>query len=100
MKKRLKALEARSLRRAGSTEMPARRAGEGQDEKDAREFESDAQAIAAPKTPPTSAQKGVGRIYQQTFLDTYAKAAFAKLTIARPPVTAADCQRSRLALLR
>ena len=34
--------------------------------------------------------KGVGRIYQQTFIDTYAKVAFAKLYTTKTPITAAD----------
>lgn len=34
--------------------------------------------------------KGVGRIYQQTFVDTYAKVAFAKLYTTKAPITAAD----------
>ena len=34
--------------------------------------------------------KGVGRIYQQTFVDTYSKVAFAKLYITKTPITAAD----------
>src|SRR6202012_768744 len=34
--------------------------------------------------------KGVGRIYQQTFVDTYAKVAFAKLYTTKTPLTAAD----------
>jgi len=34
--------------------------------------------------------KGVGRIYQQTFVDTYAKVAFAKLYTTKTPITAAD----------
>jgi len=34
--------------------------------------------------------KGVGRIYQQTFVDTYAKIAFAKLYTTKTPITAAD----------
>jgi len=34
--------------------------------------------------------KGVGRIYQQTFADTYAKVAFAKLYGTKTPITAAD----------
>ena len=33
--------------------------------------------------------KGVGRIYQQTFIDTYAKVAFAKLYDRKTPITAA-----------
>lgn len=34
--------------------------------------------------------KGVGRIYQQTFIDTYSKVAFAKLYCTKTPITAAD----------
>jgi transposase InsO family protein len=34
--------------------------------------------------------KGVGRIYQQTFIDTYSKVAFAKLYTNKTPITAAD----------
>jgi transposase InsO family protein len=34
--------------------------------------------------------KGVGRIYQQTFVDTYSKVAFAKLYPTKTPITSAD----------
>lgn len=34
--------------------------------------------------------KGVGRIYQQTFVDTYSKVAFAKLYTTKTPITSAD----------
>lgn len=34
--------------------------------------------------------KGVGRIYQQTFIDTYSKVAFAKLYTNKTPITSAD----------
>ena len=34
--------------------------------------------------------KGVGRIYQQTFVDTYSKVAFTKLSTTKTPITAAD----------
>lgn len=34
--------------------------------------------------------KGVGRIYQQTFVDTYSKVAFAKLYTSKTPITSAD----------
>ena len=34
--------------------------------------------------------KGVGRIYQQTFVDTYSKVACAKLYTSKTPITAAD----------
>lgn len=34
--------------------------------------------------------KGVGRIYQQAFVDTYSRVAFAKLYTTKTPITAAD----------
>ncbi len=34
--------------------------------------------------------KGVGRLYQQTFVDTYSKIAFAALYTTKTPITAAD----------
>jgi hypothetical protein len=34
--------------------------------------------------------KGVGRVYQQTFVDTYSKVAFAKLYKSKTPITSAD----------
>ena len=40
--------------------------------------------------------KGVGRIYQQTFIDTYSKVGFAKLYDCRTPVTAADLLNDRV----
>jgi hypothetical protein len=44
----------------------------------------------------TSSLKGVGRIYQQTFIDTYAKVAAAKLYDRRTPITAADLLNDRV----
>jgi transposase InsO family protein len=40
--------------------------------------------------------KGVGRIYQQTFIDTYSKMAFAKLYDRKTPLTAADLLNDRV----
>ena len=40
--------------------------------------------------------KGVGRIYQQTFIDTYSKVGFAKLYDRKTPVTAADLLNDRV----
>jgi hypothetical protein len=34
--------------------------------------------------------KVVGRVYQQTFVDTYSKVAFTKLYITKPPINAAN----------
>jgi len=38
----------------------------------------------------------VGRIYQQSFIDTYAKVAFAKLYDRKTPITAADLLNDRV----
>lgn len=40
--------------------------------------------------------KGVGRIYQQTFIDTYAKVGFAKLYTTKTPITSADLLNDRV----
>ena len=40
--------------------------------------------------------KGVGRVYQQTFIDTYAKVGFAKLYDRKTPITAADLLNDRV----
>ena len=40
--------------------------------------------------------KGVGRIYQQTFVDTYSKVAFAKLYAMKTPITSADILNDRV----
>ena len=45
-----------------------------------------------------SAMKGVGRIYQQTFIDTYTKVVFAKLYDRKTPITAAEILNDRVLL--
>lgn len=40
--------------------------------------------------------KGVGRIYQQTFVDTYSRVACAKLYTTKTPITAADLLNDRV----
>jgi len=40
--------------------------------------------------------KGVGRIYQQTFIDTYSKVAFAKLYDRKTPLTSAELLNGRV----
>lgn len=40
--------------------------------------------------------KGVGRVYQQTFIDTYSKVAQAKLYTTKTPITAADLLNDRV----
>lgn len=40
--------------------------------------------------------KGIGRIYQQTFVDTYSKIAMCKLYTSKTPITAADLLNDRV----
>ena len=40
--------------------------------------------------------KGVGRVYQQTYIDTYSKIAHAKLYTTKTPITAADMLNDRV----
>jgi len=40
--------------------------------------------------------KGVGRVYQQTFVDTYSKIAHARLYTTKTPITAADLLNERV----
>lgn len=40
--------------------------------------------------------KGVGRVYQQTYVDTYAKVAHCKLYTTKTPITAADLLNDRV----
>ena len=40
--------------------------------------------------------KGVGRVYQQTFVDTYSKVAFAKLYTTKTPIMAADLLNDKI----
>jgi hypothetical protein len=52
-------------------------------------------AIAAPRTLYVGNMKGVGRIYQQTFIDTYAKVICATLYDRKTPITAAEILNDR-----
>jgi hypothetical protein len=45
---------------------------------------------------PRIRSTGVGRVYQQTFIDTYAKVGFAKLYDRKTPITAADLLNDRV----
>jgi len=61
------------------------------------EFESECPGYCgAQDTFYVGTLKGVGRIYQQTFIDTYSKVAFAKLYDRKTPITAADLLNDRL----
>jgi transposase InsO family protein len=61
------------------------------------EFESECPGYCgAQDTYYVGTIKGVGRIYQQTFIDTYAKVADAKLYTEKTPITAADLLNDRV----
>lgn len=61
------------------------------------EFESECPGYCgAQDTFYVGTLKGVGRIYQQTFIDTYTKVGFAKLYDRKTPITAADLLNDRV----
>jgi len=68
-----------------------------QDKEAHGEFESECPGYCgAQDTFYVGTLKGVGRIYQQTFIDTYSKVAFAKLYDRKTPLTAADLLNDRV----
>jgi hypothetical protein len=60
------------------------------------EFESECPGYCAQDTFYVGNMKGVGRIYQQTFIDTYSKVVCAKLYDRKTPITAADLLNDRV----
>ena len=98
MRKRLKALEAKAPRRPGANRGPTHGAREGQERKRGprRVRKRVPRLFGRPGHLLRRQHEGGGPIYQQTFIDTYAKVALRQALRPQDPITAADLLNDRV----